>query len=153
MFALARRLRARGVDGERGDTLVEVMMTVAIVGIAFTGILAGLATAINLSGMDRSDANLRTVLVSATESVKQQTYVPCPGANNNSYNPTSGVTLPSGWSASNVVVTQIYGWNGSAFTSCSGLSTDGKLQLIGIKAVSPDGRSKDGIEIVKRGTS
>ena len=153
MRAWLRRLRVRRSEGERGDTLAEVLMTVVIVGIAFTGILAGLGTAINLSGIDRSDANLRTVIVSASESVKQQTYVPCPGATTSSYDPTSGVTLPSGWSASNVVVTQIYGWNGSAFTSCSGLSTDGKLQLIGIKAVSPDGRSTDGIEIVKRGTS
>ena len=91
--------------------------------------------------------------MSATESVKQQAYVPCPGANNSSYNPTSGVTLPSGWSASNVVVTQLYGWNGSAFTGCSGLSTDGKLQKILVQATSPDGRSTGSIEIVKRSAS
>ncbi len=153
MLALAKRLRARRVDGERGDTLVEVMTTVAIVGIAFTGILTGLATAINLSGIDRGDANLRTVLVSATESVKSQAYVSCPGANGNSYNPTSGVTLPSGWSAANVVVTQLYGWNGTAFVTCSGLSTDGKLQKILVAATSPDGRSTGNIEIIKRSSS
>ncbi len=151
MRALARRLRARRSDGERGDTLVEVMMTVAIVGIAFTGILTGLATAINLSAMDRGDANVRTVLVSASESVKSQTYVPCPDANNNSYNPTSGVTLPSGWSSSNVVVTQLYGWNGTSFTTCP--ATDQKLQLIAVRATSPDGRSTDSIEIIKRSSS
>ena len=151
MFALARRLRARRADGERGDTLLEVMMTVAIVGIAFTGILTGLATAINLSGIDRGDANLRTVLVSAADSVKNQTYVPCPGANNSSYSPTSGVTLPSGWSASNVVVTLLYGWNGSTFTTCP--ATDQKLQRIVVTATSPDGRSTGSIEIIKRSSS
>ena len=153
MLALAKRLRARRADGERGDTLVEVMMTVAIVGIAFTGILTGLATAINLSGIDRGDANARTVLVSASESVKSQAYVSCPGANNSSYNPASGVTLPTGWSASNVVVTQLSGWNGSAFVTCSGLSTDGKLQKIVVQATSPDARSTGSIEIIKRSST
>ena len=158
MLVLAKRLRARRADGERGDgergdTLVEVLITVVIVGIAFTGILAGLATAINLSGIDRGDANVRTVLVSSTESVKNQAYVACPSATNSSYNPTSGVTLPSGWSASNVVVKQLYGWNGSSFVTCSSLGTDGKLQKILVEATSPDGRSKDTIEIVKRSSS
>ena len=149
MLALARRIRARRSDGERGDTLVEIMLTVIIVGISFTGILFGLATAINLSGIDRGDADVRTMLVSSVESVKSQPYVSCPSANGSSYNPALGVTVPSGWV---LEISQFDHWNGTTWVATCP-ATDQKLQKINVKATSPDGRSKDSIEIIKRGTS
>jgi type II secretory pathway pseudopilin PulG len=142
---LWRLLRA-----ERGDTLVEVLITITIVGIAFTGILAGLATAINLSGRHRGQANADVVLVSAAESVKNQAYTQC--ASTSSYNPASGVTLPSGWSASNLSITSVRKWNGTSFqTSCP--TTDQGLQLITISATTPDNKSTESVEVVKRQNS
>jgi len=146
-----RRLRKR-CRRERGETLVEVLITITIVGIAFTGILAGLATAINLSGRHRGQANADVVLVSAAESVKNQAYVPCPSVSTSSYTPTQGVTLPSGWSASDVQVTSVRKWGGAAYLStCPG--TDLGLQLVTITATTPDGKSTESVEIVKRTTS
>lgn len=153
MLALAPRLRAHRIDRERGDTLVEVIMTVVIVGIAFTGILAGLGTAINLSGTHRGQANADVVLVSAADSVKAQGYVPCPGVTASTYySPMlEGVTLPSGWSASNLAITAVKGWNGSAFVSCP--SSDGGLQRVTITATTPDNRSIETVDVVKRSTT
>jgi prepilin-type N-terminal cleavage/methylation domain-containing protein len=145
------RLRAFRARSERGDTLVEVLITISVVGIAFTGLLAGLATAINLSGVHRGQANADVVLVSAADSVKNQTYIACPIVNLVSYNPTQGVNLPSGWSASDVAVTSVKGWNGSAFVSCP--VVDGKLQLVTITATTPDSRSSESIDVVKRNSS
>jgi type II secretory pathway pseudopilin PulG len=149
MIARLRRLRSR-LGRERGDTLVEVLITITIVGIAFTGILAGLATAINLSGRHRGQANADVVLVSAAESVKNQAYTQC--ASTSSYSATSGVTLPSGWVASNLSITSVKKWNGSSFvTTCP--ATDQGLQLITISATTPDNKSTETIEVVKRQSS
>lgn len=142
-----RARRGRRCRGAGGDTLVEVLMTVVIAGIAVVSLLYGLATAINLSGVDRGNADVRTLLTSSAESVKSQAYVTC--ATTSSYNPSSGVTIPSGWSASNITVTTVSYWNGTAFVStCPG--TDQKLQRVQVRVVSPDGRAFGTIDVVKR---
>ena len=144
--------RVQRFQGESGDTLVEVLMAVVIMGIAFVGLLAGLGTAIRLSATHRGQSSADVVLVSAAESVKSQTYVPCPGLTTSSYNPTLGVTLPSGWSASNVTITSVKGWNGSAFGTFP--ATDLDLQLITIRATSPDNQaSVETVDVVKRDPS
>lgn len=140
MTRLVRRLRP-----ERGETLPEILVTIAIAGIAVVALLAGLGTVINLSRVQRGQANADIVLVSAADSVKNQTYVPCPTVSTSSYNPTQNVTLPSGWSSSTVTITQILGWNGTAFVSCP--STDGRLQLVTIQ-VTPPSSGQSGVETV-----
>jgi len=149
---LRERTRAR-VRSERGDTLVEVLMTIVIIGIAFTGILAGLATASRVSGIHRAQANADVVLSNAAESVKKQTYVACPLVDVTSYSPTSGVTLPTGWSASNVTITSIQKWNGSAFQASCPL-TDQGLQQVTIQVVTPTQPSTtETIDVIKRVTT
>ena len=146
-----RRLKRFAVDAhdERGDTLVEVLMTIVILAVAFVGILSGLATAIRLSGIHRGQANADVVLTSAAESVKNQTYIPCPAVILTSYSPTSGVTLPTGWAASNVTVTSVQKWNGTSFqASCP--STDQGLELVTITATTPDGKSSETVDVIKR---
>jgi type II secretory pathway pseudopilin PulG len=137
--------------GERGDTLVEILVAVTILGIAFVAILAGLATTIRLSGQQRGRTNADTVLVGAADSVKNQTYVSCPTASASSYTPTSGVTLPSGWSASNVTMTIKYRDTNTWSATCP--STDQNVQLLTITAAAPDGKSSESVEVVKRRAS
>ena len=148
--ARLRALVRRCVREQRGDTLVEILMTIVIIGIAFTGILAGLATSSRMSGIHKQQANADVVLTSAAESVKKQTYVACPLVALTSYSPTSGVTLPSGWSASNVTITSITKWNGTSFqASCPAVDQD--LQIVTIQVVTPTNPSTtETIEVVKR---
>ncbi len=139
----------RRACGEDGDTLLEILVAVSVMSIAFTALIGGLAAAIRLSAVHRGSANANVVLVSAAESVKSQTYVPCPDVSTSSYVPSQNVTLPSGWSSSNLVVTAVKRWNGSVFaTTCP--ATDGGLQLVTITATSPDGKSTDSVDVVKR---
>lgn len=141
--------RADRRQSERGDTLVEVLMAVIVVGVAFVGILMGLGTSIRLSGVDRSNANIRTLLTSSAESVKSQPYVPCPGVNGSSYNPASGVTVPSGYY---LEINELKFWNGTSFqTTCP--ATDQGLQLVGVKGESPDAMAKEFLTVVKRSSS
>jgi len=62
--------------------------------------------------------------------------------------PKSGVTLPSGWSSSNVTVTSVKGWTGSGFGTCPG--TDQGLELVTIQATSPDSMATETVDVVKR---
>ena len=141
--------RSRRARGEDGDTLVEVLVAVTILGIAFVAILAGLGAAASLSGRHRGQTNASVVVLSAADSVKNQTYVSCPTASSSSYSPTSGVTLPSGWSATNLTVSAIQFRNGSAWqASCP--STDQSVQLVTVTATSPDGKSSQSVDVVKR---
>lgn len=145
---IAHRTVRGKVRGERGDTLIEILVAVSILGIAFVAILAGLGTAINLSGRQRGQANADVVLVSAADSVKNQTYVSCAST----YSPSSGVTLPTGWSASNLTIGSIKYRNGTAWaTTCP--TTDQNLQLVTIIASAPDGRSSESVDVVKRRAS
>jgi hypothetical protein len=144
-----RRRWAERLTSERGDTLVEILIAVAILGIAFAGILAGLATAISLSGRQRGQASADIVLVSSADSVKNQAYVSCPTVSASSYSATSGVTLPAGWAASNLTITAFKSWNGTTW-SATCPATDKNVQLVTITASAPDGKSSESVDVVKR---
>ena len=145
--------RFRPRRDEAGTTLVEVLMTVAILGIAVVAIVAAMGTSIIGTDHHRKQAQAQTVLLSATDAVKSQTanpYQPC--ATTGSYSAGSNVTLPAGWTASAVTVRSVKYWNGSAFAvSCP--SPDSKLQLIDVQVATPDGRATESVAVVKRNPS
>lgn len=57
-------------DGEVGFSLVEVLVAVAILGIAFAALLGAMATSIQTSDLHRQQAETQAVLASAVERVK-----------------------------------------------------------------------------------
>lgn len=75
--SLAKYARARWQDrGERGDTLIEVLVTVVIVGLAAAAILGALLLSISSSTEHRDLATDDTLAKSALEAVKQQVELP-----------------------------------------------------------------------------
>jgi hypothetical protein len=87
-----RALAAR--HDERGETLMEVMMTVTIVGIAIVGLVGSLAALLRFSGVDRSVTNSETALVSFVEGLKALPYEACGGAQT-PYSTSYQAALPS----------------------------------------------------------
>jgi type II secretory pathway pseudopilin PulG len=73
--------------------LVEILVTVAIMGIAITGIFSALSTYLMLGSVQRSTANVDQVIRTYSESMVSASYVSCAS----SY---ASVTLPSGYSFS-----------------------------------------------------
>jgi prepilin-type N-terminal cleavage/methylation domain-containing protein len=154
--------RTKRAPEERGETLVELLITVVIMGIAFTALLAGLGVAMSSGRFHRQQANADTVIVSVADSVKSQTlnpYIPCNQVKISTtprYNPTNGVTLPSagagaGWTSANVTVTAIKGWTGSAWATCTSSSVDNNLELVTIQVVTPgDPATTETVDVVKR---
>jgi type II secretory pathway pseudopilin PulG len=89
-------MRARG---EAGETLVEVVLTIVIIGLAVTALLAGLGTAASASRQHRDVATADTVMRSYAEATKTAVRQQCDGAAASytvSYTPRAGYTATGG---------------------------------------------------------
>ena len=116
-----------------------------------------IAAGIFTSDVHRKQADANTVLLSAAEAIKDPAanpYQACAGPG--SYNPTSGVTLPSGWSSSSVQVVAVRYWDGTTFTTtCSDTDSLGhilQLQRVDLSVTSPDDRASLAMSVVKGNT-
>lgn len=141
---------------EAGTTLIELLVTVTILGLAVVAVVAGMATSILGSDANRKQASVHTVLVSAAEAVKSDAlnhYTTCAGSG--AYNASSGVTLPAGWAPATVTVVGVKYWDGSAFAAslASCPASDQKLQLVEIQVSAPDAKAVDRVAVVKRDPS
>jgi hypothetical protein len=134
--------RARRFQGDEGLGLVEVLITVALLGVAFVAILGGLAVVAKTSRMHQDNADANTLLVGAAEAVKALDF--CDPAE--SCDPATtyeaaldGVDLPSGWARDDVHVTTI--------TPVSGAGR--LIQDVTIDLASPDGEVTETITVAK----
>jgi prepilin-type N-terminal cleavage/methylation domain-containing protein len=136
---------------ERGDTLVEVIVSIVVLGIIAAGLLAGMTTTTTSSTISRNQANAEALLTSIGEAVKDPTQFPyaCSG----SYDVQSVVTQRmvtdpelSGWTAT---ITRFLLWNGTTFvpaTPCAG-----QLQQLTVQVQSPGNQLTWTRDIVKGG--
>jgi prepilin-type N-terminal cleavage/methylation domain-containing protein len=131
----------RVVKGERGFTLVELIVTVAILGIAFSVFLGGMSTSIIGSDYNRKTVTSDILLRRFAEAVKDSTYMPCPA----SY--VSSFTAPSGFASYQQTIKY---WNGTSYVASPCPSPDKGLELITLRVASQDGRDSETVEIVKR---
>ena len=142
-------------DPQDGFTLVEVLVAVAILGIAFAVLLVGMRTSILGSDIHRQEATAGAVLVQAAEAVKddnRNAFLNCSTiAAGAAYNPYTGVmNLPDGWAASGAIrVVSVEHWNGSTFVSAC--SNAWKLQRIKLAVTSKSGRAEETVTLVKAG--
>lgn len=68
----------RRATGEAGLTLIEVLVTVVILGVAFVTVVGGMAVSIAGSDMHRKQATSQTVLRNLAEFLKAAPYEACP---------------------------------------------------------------------------
>jgi type II secretory pathway pseudopilin PulG len=138
--------------GEQGESLLELLIAVAIMGIAVVAIMAGLVTSVLVSDVHRKQATAGTAVRDYAEaiqtSVADEHYVPCATAA--SYGPGALVpafSAPAGFTPSVVSGTVRY-WNGSSWQSTC--STDLGLQQLTIQVASSDGRATERVDVVLR---
>lgn len=158
---------------EAGDTLIEVLISTALLGLVVVAMIGGLATTVLGANVHRQQADANTVLVSAMERVKSSEFaysnVDCskqPTARRDAYEARARAgSLPSGWAPSAISVSSV---RFESITVVSGVptvsfvpATDGPVpdssnctpgltrQLVTLTLTSPDGSVTPSLSFVK----
>ncbi len=74
--------------GERGLTLIEMLVTVAIMSVGIVAMVGGLADAERSAAVARSQSALEAALRTASDELRSAPYVPCAGVS-----PTDAYTV------------------------------------------------------------
>ena len=137
--------RARPGSNDDGETLIELIIAVAIMGITIVAIIGGIATTILMSDVHRKQATAGAYVRNYAEAV--ETYVAVPGnflaAGN--YTTGFGFTAPVGYNTS---TTSVQCWNDTSevFGSCPA----GNVQRITLRVRSLDSRASESLVVVVR---
>lgn len=132
-------------DGDAGETLVELLVAVVIVGIAVVGLLAGLLVTLDASTLHREQALSQNAARAWAEQVSASTYTDC--ATPASFAPPSPA-LPSGYTAT---VTAVQYWTGTSFaSSCSGDTGIQRVTLRIAATNSPSPTVTQSLDVVVR---
>ncbi|OIJ25907.1 type IV pilus modification PilV family protein [Nocardioides luteus] len=137
---------------DRGETLVEVLVAVSILGIAGVAVVTGLQMSITSSDIHRKQTTGGAYARSYAESIQDYVaaaadrYVPCAGAN--AYSPaTVGFTVPAGYTAEQALAKRVPP-DGGAAGACSGNDTG--VQQIEITLSASDGRAAERLTVLLR---
>ncbi len=144
-----REPRARRGSGDEGETLIEVLTTIVIMGITVVAILGAIANAILLSTTHRKQATAGTYVRAFAEAIENQVaaatsaYASCGSASH-----YQGLySQPSGYSAT---VTGVKYWDGSTSTFSSTCGTDQGVQQLALKVATPDNKVNETLTIIIR---
>lgn len=124
------RLRLPPQRADTGETLIEALVTIAILGTAVVALLGAVLLGIKTSVQHRNHAQVQAELRSWAERVSASTYVDC--ASEAAFGGPG--TLPDGLNGD---VTAVQYWNGSAFGSAC--NPDAGLQKVTLKITVADG--------------
>jgi type II secretory pathway pseudopilin PulG len=132
---------------DQGETLIELIIAIAIMGIAVVAIVSGIATSILMSDVHRKQATAGAYVRDYAEKVESYVagtgYTPCASAS--TYTPsTVGFAVPSGGYSATASAAQ--SWNGSAWVACSADNGYQKVML----TVSNGGRASESLNVILR---
>lgn len=132
--------------GERGETLLELIVAVAIMGVAFVAVLGGIGTSILMSDIHRKQATAGAAVRNYAEAV-ENAVAASPSGYQESCTPTFAFTPPAGYEAS---ITAVSFWNGSSFPA--GPCTVGTVgvQKVSLQVKSSDERAVETLEVIVR---
>jgi len=132
---------------DRGESLVELLFAIAIMGTAVVAMLAGLATAVVISDQHRKQASAGAQVRTFAEAVEKAVnnsptaYVDC--ASSTAY--ASAFAAEPGYARS---VVEVRYWTGSAFSPSCG--TDQGVQRVTVRVESNDNRASETIDVIIR---
>jgi type II secretory pathway pseudopilin PulG len=133
----------RAVRGDdAGVTLVELILTVAIMGIAIVTIVGGAMTSILDSDYNHKQADAANVLQAYADSVAALVYQPCSAAYAPAYTPPTGYTVA-------IAGTEYWDTATSAFISTCPASDYG-LERLTLQVSSTDSRANETLQVEKR---
>jgi type II secretory pathway pseudopilin PulG len=136
---------------EVGETLVELILTIVILGIAVAGLVGGIFTATTTSALHRQQTEGARLVRNAAEHLKNRTvtYTSCQANGASTYNAALSAVTPSGWTIRAASISVWNADNPATFGSCS--NSDSGLQLITLEALQTTNPSVDEqVTILKR---
>ncbi|QSR25791.1 prepilin-type cleavage/methylation domain-containing protein [Nocardioides aromaticivorans] len=123
---------AQGERDERGETLIELVVAIAILGIGAVAVLAGLMLSVKASDQNRRQATGGAYVRSFAEAIQNNVdangYRAC-GSAIAGYSAVTVPDLPAGYTAT---VTAVQSWTGSAWGAC----TANGIQRVDLKVTS-----------------
>lgn len=126
----------RARRGDRGSSLVEVLVSVVIVGTTGVGLLGSLLGVLDASATSQERSGVMAALSNAGERLASPTlpYVSCAVSNGVPSSYTSTVAGSENSSEIELSIVSIHTWDGTAFSPvCDGSGTDA-LQLVELRA-------------------
>jgi hypothetical protein len=140
-----------GRNDDRGESLIESILAIAIMGTTLVAIIGGLATSILMSDIHRKQATAGALVREYAEAVETYVvagnYVDCatPTSSPKNYSPAKvGFILTTGYTAT---VTAASSWTGSAWVTCS---ADIGYQKIALRVGSNDTRASETLDVILR---
>jgi hypothetical protein len=146
MRAWARRLAKRAA-GDAGETLLELIVAITILGVCVVAIGSGIVLSVKVSSIHRGQATAQAFLHNYAEAL-QTAYVPCNSCAS-SPNYVASLPAPTGFNAPTASVKY---WNGTAFTATPP-ATDPGLQRGALTLTSKDGFVDESLVVVLRNTT
>ena len=136
--------------------MIEVGLSVIILGIAAVALLESMATSTKLSDIHRKQANAAAYVRDYAEAVQNWVAAPSSSANptnyqvcasSTAYSPgTVNYAVPSGYTANESAAMT---WNGNAWGACSS-ATDNGIQRVTLTISSNDGRASEHLDLILR---
>jgi type II secretory pathway pseudopilin PulG len=132
----------------RGETLIELLVSMTILGITVVALVGGIGTSIVVSDLHRKQAVAGVVVRSYAEAIESSvdaatsSYASC--ASTATYATPANFTAPSGYTAS---VTGVAYWTGTGYGVCSaGVG----VQKLTLSIRSNDSRATETLDLIIR---
>jgi type II secretory pathway pseudopilin PulG len=139
-------------DGERGETLLELIIAIAILGVCVVAIGAGITLSVKISSIHKDQATAQAFLHNYAETL-QSSYSPCSGGIAPNYVTIASLVRPdASWSNPTATV-KFWDPTAAAFNSATCPGTDPNLQQVTVKLVTTDGLVSESLVVVVRSTS
>lgn len=140
--------------GDRGESLIEILIATAIMGVALVAVLGSVGIGVLMSDVHRKQATAGASVRAYAEGLQawvaaaQDHYKAC--GTEPVYGAWSGYTPPTGYTRS-VVDGSIRYWTGTAWTTACGTGQPDKgLQQLTLQVASDDGRAAERLTLTLR---
>jgi type II secretory pathway pseudopilin PulG len=133
---------------ERGESLLELVIAIALMGVAVVAVMSGLTTTVLMSDVQRKQATAVATVRNYAEALQQYVadghYVACATASSYA---VPGFAPPAGFTAK-VVSGSVQYWTGILWLPLC--LPDRGLQRVRISVASTDGRAVETLDVVLR---
>ena len=142
---------------DKGETLLELMIAVAIMGIAVVAIVGGIATSIMMSDVHRKQATAGAYVRNYAETVVAYVAAGTPASNANflarssppDYSPsTVGFTAPAGGFVASV--SSVWCWDDGSKKFTSSCAAASAVQQVTLNVASLDSRASETLLVIVR---